>query len=180
MQAAVSTLSLAASGVYAFVVLACVAAATTSRRFNQAPNHFWTWLILATVFVVLIGLRLTAAEDLLRESLRASLRASGDYDQRREFQGPLVAAILVFASIGVLVLLHRAMRRLRGQRNVALLVAAFASLAMLFLIVLRLASLHAIDALLYGFKLNWVIDLGASLAVMLAAVAYIRIVKSRP
>jgi hypothetical protein len=46
---------------------------------------------------------------------------------------------------------------------------------------LRLASLHAVDALLYSpVKLNWVIDLGASLVVMLSAIGYIRLVRARP
>jgi hypothetical protein len=40
---------------------------------------------------------------------------------------------------------------------------------------LRVISLHAIDALLYGpIKLNWVIDLGTSLIVLSAAAYYTR------
>lgn len=181
MPAGLSTLSLAASGVYAFVLLSCTAAAITSRRFRQAPGHYWTWLTLAILFGVLIALRLAAAEEWLRATFRASVRASGEYDQRRQLQGPIVAAIFVIAGTGALALLYRTTRHLRGRRNVALLVAVFAALAMVFLLALRLASLHAIDALLYGgAKLNWLIDLGASLAVMLAAATYIRLVRARP
>jgi hypothetical protein len=46
---------------------------------------------------------------------------------------------------------------------------------------LRIASLHMIDALLYGpLKLNWVIDIGGSLVVLVAAIYYVQLVHTRP
>ncbi|KWV91161.1 hypothetical protein AUC45_07580 [Erythrobacter sp. YT30] len=38
----------------------------------------------------------------------------------------------------------------------------------------RMISLHAVDRLLYDFKLNWISDLGLSLAVLCCAVLYVR------
>jgi len=72
-------------------------------------------------------------------------------------------------------------RNLRGRRNVARLAGVLAAAAMVFLIALRLASLHMVDALLYGSaKLNWVIDIGASFVVLVAATYYALVVRARP
>lgn len=72
-------------------------------------------------------------------------------------------------------------RNLRGRRNMAVLVSVLTVFAMLFLMALRLASLHATDALLHSaFKLNWLIDIGSNLTVLGAAVTYIRLVRARP
>ncbi|OBV11221.1 hypothetical protein I603_1629 [Erythrobacter dokdonensis DSW-74] len=130
---------------------------------------------------MLIALRMLEVEEWLRSTLRASLRASGEYGQRRDLQAPLSAAIIALAGIGTLGLIYRKTRNLRGRRNVARLVSVIAALAIIFLIALRLASLHAMDALLYGpLKLNWVVDLGSSLVVMIAAIQYIRLVRAHP
>lgn len=54
-------------------------------------------------------------------------------------------------------------------------------MAMMMLLGLRIVSLHQIDQLLYGpKKLNWLVDIGASLLAMGAAVVYIRVVIGRP
>ncbi len=176
-----SMLSLAASGIYGLVMLACIVAAVTARQHRQPSNHWWTWAALALLFVVLMAVRLGGVEEWLRATLRETLRADGDYRDRRSIQAPIVAAILVIAGLGTLGFLYQATRRLAGRRNLARLAAVIAALAMVFLIALRMASLHMIDALLYGpVKLNWVIDLGASLTVIAAAFYYTRLVRSRP
>lgn len=175
-----SMLSLAASAIYGLVLLACLAAAVTARRSRQLPGHWWTWAALALLFAVLMALRLGGVEEWLRATIRDSLRADGTYASRRALQAPVAAAILAIAGLGTFALLYRMTRRLAGRRNIARVVAIIAGLAMLFLIALRMASLHMIDALLYGpVKLNWVIDLGASLTVMAAAAYYIRLVRTR-
>jgi hypothetical protein len=174
-------LSLIASGFYCLVVLACITASLTARSYRQAVGHWRTWFILAMLFVLLAGLRVVGAEEWLRATLREELVAGGQYSARRDLQAPLVVTIFVIAGAGSLALLYRATRDLRGRRNMAVLAGTFAALAMLSLIALRLASLHAVDALLYGpVKLNWVIDLGASLVVMLSAIRYIQLVRARP
>lgn len=177
----ISILGIAASALYSLVLLTCLTAAVTARQQRQVPGHWRTWLALAVLFGVLIVLRVLAVEEWVRDAARAALRADGEYRERRAFQAPLVAAILAIGGVGIVALLFRFARYLRGRRNVAVLVAVLATFAMLFLIALRLASLHAIDALLYGtLKLNWLIDMGSSAVVMLAAVTYIRVVRARP
>ena len=50
-----------------------------------------------------------------------------------------------------------------------LIVAVKDGLSLVFLLLLRIVSLHSVDLLLYGpLKLNWVIDLGAC-AIVLAS-----------
>jgi hypothetical protein len=180
MPHSLSMLSVAGSIVYGFVLLACLVAAMAARRSRQAPGHVWTWALLGLLFAVLIALRLGGVEEWLRAIMREALRAEGDYGNRRALQAPVAAAILAIAGIGTFAFLYRTTRGLSGRRNIARLVAVVAALAMLFLIALRMASLHMIDALLYGpVKLNWVIDLGASLTVLAAAAYYGWLVRSR-
>lgn len=174
-------LSLAASGVYALVVIICAAAAGTAVHHRQLSGHWRTWLIIGLFFGVLILLRLVAAEEWLRDYLRSSLRAAGDYNDRRSVQAPIVAAIIGTVGAGAFLLCYRWIRVVRGRRNIARVAGVVAALSMVFLIGLRLASLHPIDALLYGpLKLNWVIDLGASLVVIGAGIYYIRLVRQQP
>ena len=181
MPAGISTLSLAASALYGIVLLACLIAAGTARIYRQMPSHTRTWVVLAMLFALLIALRLIGAEEWLRDTMRASLRAGGEYSKRRAFQAPLVATMLAIGGVGAMALLFGFARNLRGRRNVAVLVSLLAAFAMLFLIAVRLASLHAMDTLLYGaLKLNWLIDLGSSLVVLGAAITYIRLVRARP
>lgn len=176
-----SVLSLAAASVYALVVLACMTAAVTSSRTRQPAGHWRGWVLLAALFAVLIVLRLVAAEEWFRATVRASLRASGEYGERRSVQAPLVAALLMMFGVGALGLLYRATRGLQGRRNVVRLVANIAGGVMVALLVVRIASLHIIDQLLYGpLKLNWVLDIGACLVVAGAAFQYVKIVRERP
>ena len=176
-----SMLSLAAAGVYLIVVLACIVAATASARTHQPATHWRGWLLLAVLFGVLIALRLTNAEELVRATVRASLRASGEYGERRSMQAPVVAALLAMLGISAFGLFYRATRGLRGRRNVVRLVASVAGAVMVALLVVRMASLHILDQLLYGpLKLNWVLDIGACLVVAGAAFQYVKIVRGRP
>lgn len=175
-----SVLSLAAASVYALVLLTCIWATVTSSRTRQPAAHWRGWLFLAVLFGVLMVLRLVAAEEWVRATVRASLRASGEYGERRSVQAPLVAAILMMFGLGALGLFYRATRNLQGRRNVARLVASTAGSVMIALLVVRIASLHILDQMLYGpLKLNWVLDIGASLVVILAAIQYVRIVRGR-
>lgn len=181
MIAGPSMLSLSASGLYGVVVLACIAAAVTAARHRQLPRHWQTWLIVALLFAVFAILRLVAAEELARDAARKFMRASDSYSERRSLQAPMVSTVIVLAGAAALLALYRWNAALRGRRNQARMASLVAVVAMLFLIALRLASLHAVDSLLYGpLKLNWVIDLGASLTVLVAAVCYILLVQKRP
>lgn len=181
MSFAPSVLSLVAAGVYSLVMLACIIAGIAASRGGQMRRHVRAWLLIALLFAVFIALRLTAAEDLLRETVRASLRASGEYGDRRITQALIVSAMIALAGLGTLGWIYTATRNLHGRRNVARLAANLAAVAMIFLLALRIASLHLIDTLLYGpLKLNWVIDIGSSIVVMAAAVYYTRVVRAAP
>ncbi|MDZ4275523.1 MAG: hypothetical protein U0995_05760 [Erythrobacter sp.] len=176
-----STFSLAASGLYGIVMLACFAAAATARRQRQVSGHLRTWLMLAMFFAVLIALRLVNAEEWLRAILRDYLRISGHYGDRRSLQSPLAVVILTIAGVGAMFAVQRWARNLRGRRNMARLAGVLAAAAMVCLMALRIASLHMIDALFYGpLKLNWVIDIGGSLVVLVAAIYYVQLVHTRP
>lgn len=173
--------SLSAAGLYMLVVAACVWAAITAARLRQPGRHGFNWSLMAAAFTALALMRITGFEELLRETLREGLRADGGYYARRSFQRPLaVASIYIFGGLfawGA----WRQWRASRGRRDLALLAANAGLVAMIILLALRIVSLHQIDSLLYGpLKLNWIIDIGASMWVLAAVVFYTRIVMQRP
>ena len=173
-------LSLAAAGLYVIVAACCVLAAVTAAGQRQIPWHLRSWLVVGLLFVVLAAARVLALEEVLRVDLRQALYAEGTYEQRRSVQQPLVAAIIVLAAAGAGWWVNRFWRKARGRRNIAAMLALTCSAAMIFLVVLRLISLHAVDALLYGpVKLNWIVDIGSSLTVIGAALVYWRVVRGR-
>ena len=176
-----SILSLSASSIYGLVLLACTAAAMTAKDLRQPSAHVRLWLFLAVFFFALAVLRVLAVEEWLRDSLRAWMRESGSYRDRRELQAPLAAGLVCILAVVAGWYLFAWARGLRGRRNVIQGICLFAALMMLFLITLRLTSFHAVDVLLYGpLKLNWVVDLGTSLMVLVGAIQYIRVVRARP
>ena len=178
MSTGPSMLSLVASSLYALVFLGCLVAAIAASRSRQAPGHRWMWLALALFFAGLAALRMLEIEDMVRDAMRQSMRDEGVYSERRSVQRPIVASLVVLVGAGGSLLLYRWGLGLRGRRNVARLAAVLAACAMLFLMALRLISLHAIDVLLYGpLKLNWIVDLGASFLVLGSAIHYTRIVR---
>lgn len=181
MTGTVSTISYLASILYVIVAAACLWAASTAGRFRQLPAHRRTWMLVAALFALLMLARIFAVEEVLRDSLRSAMRASGNYRERRDLQAPIAAGLLVIgAGVGGF-LVYRWVKTLRGRRNYMVFISMLAALAMVCLVVLRITSLHLIDALLYGaLKLNWIIDTGASLAVIAAAVTYVRLVRARP
>lgn len=176
MSAGPSIASLGASGVYAIVLAACFYAALVAGKKGQSSKDVSLWVLLAVMFAALIASRVLEFEGWLREALREALRADGDYEQRRAFQAPLVSGILAVSGIGGMFVLRRFRNHWRGRRNRSKLVALLAGFTMLVLLALRMASLHSVDALLYGpLKLNWVVDIGASLTVMGGAIVYARV-----
>lgn len=179
--AATSTLSLSAAGIYVIVLAACLAAAFAAARFRQAPAHWRTWAFIALGFSLLAFLRVIGAEEIIRDSFRQLLAVEGVYENRRSFQRPLAAGILGTMSAAVALGLLRQWYLARGRRNVAVVVGLAGLATMVMLLGLRIVSLHQLDMLLYGpLKLNWIMDLGASLAVLGAALLYIRFVTQRP
>lgn len=180
-SAAPSMLSLSAAGLYMIVLAVCLWAAANAGKYRQPPAHVRMWGGIALVFALLALARIAGLEEMLRETFRNELRAEGGYDQRRALQRPLAVAVILSMSALYAWVLLRQLRAASGRRNLALLAANFAVATMIMLLGLRIVSLHQIDTLLYGpAKLNWVIDIGASLSVLAAAVLYTRYVTRRP
>jgi O-antigen ligase len=182
MQAgAPSILSLGAAGLYALVLAACLLAAITASRLRQPFAHRRTWVLVGLAFGALALMRIAGLEEIVRDVLRSELRVEGGYDQRRALQRPLAFGVIAVVSGLFAWGLWHQWRAAQGRRNMALFVAFAALTTMVMLLGLRIVSLHQIDVLLYGpAKLNWVIDIGASLTVLAAAAFYIWLVSRRP
>ncbi len=174
-----STLSLIAAGLYALVVLSCLTAAGTAGAKRQQSVHWQSWTALAVLFAMLAILRVVSFEELLRDELRQFLLATGSYEERRGIQGPIVLAIVVLAGSAGFFWIYRRFRAARGRRNVTVILAQAAGLAMVGLVALRTVSFSALDSLLFGpLKLNWIGDIGASVLVAGCAVYYVSIVSA--
>jgi cytochrome bd-type quinol oxidase subunit 2 len=172
-----STLSLIAAALYGVVALLCFAAAVTAVRRRQKHWHLRAWLAMALLFCGFAILRVYGVEEALRSDLRSFLFADGLYGQRRSLQRPIAALAVLLFGVGVLAWIARGFRHVRGRRNVAVMMAGASTFGMVGLITLRLISLSPVDGLLYGpIKLNWIIDLGTSAAVMASAAYYVRLV----
>jgi len=175
-----STFSLIAACFYAAVAASCLLALASAIRRRQARWHVSGWSAIALLFVALALMRVFAVEDLLREELRSMLRGQGAYDDRHEFQGPIIAALCVTAAFLGGFWAYRTSRTISGRRNIAAVIAVACGGVLIFLNLLRIVSLHSVDQLLYGpLKLNWVIDLGASAVVLACAVYYWRVVTAK-
>lgn len=174
-----SMFSLMAASLYGGVVLFCIAAAAVAVVRQQQAWHVWAWLLLAALFVVLSLLRAYGVEAALRDDLRILLYRDGVYEERRTFQRPVAAAAVALVALGVAAWIYHGFRTVAGRRNVAVMVACASAFAMVGLLVFRLISLSPIDKLLYGpAKINWIVDIGSSLAV-LASAAYYAVLVSR-
>lgn len=174
---AISTLSIMASALYVLVVFATGVGAGVANSCKQQAWHWRSWLLLACFFMLLTASRLLDVEETLRDNLRSMLRADAAYDNRRDFQRPLVAGLVVIAAMVGFWWTFGIAGRITGRRNITVMVALISGAFMILLIAMRMISLHLIDALLYGpFKLNWVADVGLSLIVIGAAIYYIRVV----
>lgn len=174
-------LGLAAMGLYAMVWAGCAVGAGTAMLHRQPNWHRNAWVMLAILFAALMLLRGFGFEEWLRVGLREGMRSDGSYEERRQIQRLIVAGVLVVVAGQGSWWFYRACRAIRGRRNVAIMAALACGAAMVFLVALRLISLHAIDRLLYGaIKLNWLVDVGASVAVLSLAVYYVMRVRKRP
>lgn len=175
-----SILSMLAACLYAVVISACVLAYIEARKARQNPLHGRIWIAIAVIFALLIVSRLLLIEDAIRADLRESLKASQIFAARREMQGPFIAAALLICLVVAFGGAYLTMRKIVGRRDRAVAIAATSCAVMLVIVAMRIISLHAMDALLYGpLKLNWVGDLGASAAIIAAATFYVLLLRGR-
>lgn len=177
-----SMMSLAGAGVYLAVLAACLVAAGSARYFGQQPWHWRNWVLIAIVFAALAFVRVMALEDVIRDGLRDYFRSEAAYSNRRDFQRPLAAALVGASLFFACVWFFRVSRSVRGRRNIAVLVASASAAGLVCLLGIRLISLHHLDAILYSgpVRLNWLLDIGASVTVAGAAAFYMRTVARNP
>lgn len=173
ISAAASTFSLAAACIYLIVALAAVLACSRAILERQAAWHAWVWIMVAVLFVALALIRWFAIEEWVRTDLRDILFERAAYDQRQDIQKPLVAVFFIAAASLAAGSVYGVARNVTGRRNIVSIAALACTGGMIFLLALRLISLHSVDTLLYGpLKLNWIIDLGLSGAVIVFALWY--------
>lgn len=173
MQGVPSTLSLVAVGLYMLVASSALLAWVPASQQRRALWQGKTWVIIALMFVMFGVLRLLMVEDMIEANLRSALYFEHRYDDRRALQGPLFAVIFIVAAAMAAGLFYLIVKGVSGRRNVATLIAVGCTGGMVMLVALRLVSLHSVDALLYGpLKINWIADIGLSLAVIACAVRY--------
>ena len=180
MLDSISFLSLGAAAVYVFVAMFAVAAAYASRRWNQERWHLLCWLCLAVLFFLLAASRVLDSENALRELLKEAFTSKAAYESRQDFQRPFVAAAFVIVCAAGCWWVYWLAQSIRRRRDLSVAAAVTGGLGMIFLIALRVISLHLIDKALYGpFKLNWVVDIGLSCLVIATAFFYVNILRSR-
>jgi len=165
---------------YVGVALACLWAGRrhSGSRSNRSGASFW--FLAAAVFLAMTALRLFAAEDLARDQLRQVLDQENAREWRRAIQIPLAVSLGVIAA-GLLIWMAKKLHHLRERpRSRLRLIAGMAMVAMAGLIALRIVSLHYTDWLLFSgligpIRLNWIIDVGASLSVLICAILHSRL-----
>ena len=128
------------------------------------------WVVIACLFVVLAISRWFSIEDRADDWLRDLARSRQLYDGRTVWQGPLTVMIVGLAMAGAALGVRQISATGRTAAHRFLVIARLAAFAMIALIIVRLISMHPVDSLLYGdFRLNWLIDMGITLAVGWAA-----------
>jgi len=180
MSTDLSVLTVSASAIYALVLCGCLLAARLVSTHRQADWQGRVWLFLAFLFAALMVSRLFGIEEALRDGLRETLRAEGNYGSRRDFQAVIAGAVIMVSAAAVAFGFFKASRRIRGKRSVTAALALLAGAAMVFLVVVRLISIHVLDWFLYGpLKLNWVGDIGLSVTVLVASLYFAKLVRDR-
>lgn len=180
-------LALTAVIFYFVVAVLCVRALLAARRghggIRPPAFHARVWLIASLVFIAAAISRYFGIEEDLRIWLRGGLRAEDLYQERRDFQSIIASVVIVVAALAgmagfALMLRSGVLQRTGPSRIVA--IAGLACAGMVLLALLRLVSLHMIDALLYrGPRLNWFIDIGTTVITGWMAVTYVPALRER-
>lgn len=158
-------------GIAVYLASALVAVMTAVQTRREVPGKPALWLAVAVVFVGLGLFRLSGAEEVIRQALRAMLIDRMEYDERRVFQTRAVLACLVAVGIGVFLYVPR---MVLWPRWLAMMAASLGALVVLY--VLRIISLHGVDRILYAsigpVHFNHVLELLPIAAIWLAAWDY--------
>lgn len=168
-------LGVAGSLAYGVTALACGFAAAASHPHVRLRAGRWFWAGCGLFFCLLAASRLSGLEDLIRNGARGMLKRSGHYADRWDWQAPAMAAALLVLAIMAIPVVRWQIRDVRQVLSRQAAWARLGVLAMVGLIALRLISLHSTDRLLYGpLHLNWLVDIGATLAVGVSAARFAR------
>lgn len=165
---------------YGGAALLATRAFTATRRpdeFQMLPQwHAQVWLFAAALFFLCAISRLLGIEEGLRMALRSELQAEQIYAGRREMQSVVASVIIVSMTLSVIFAGWRVQQSgVLARRSLSreVIWAAAACCMMILLIAIRMVSLHALDSLLYrGPRLNWLVDIGATGAVLILAWRY--------
>lgn len=154
----------------ALIYVAVAGLALHARRKLPYPPARLHWAGVAACFAALAAWRLAEGEALIQEIARNAAHASGDYDRRREWQGPLVALAILAGAPAFAWIAWQA-------RHVPpVMWSRLATLGLLAYSALRAVSFHPVDVVIYAgigrLHLNHVIDLG--LCAVVAACALYR------
>lgn len=173
-------LRLAAIPIYLVAIVLCIAAARTAVRHRGPVSHTALWSGLATLYVLMIVSCLVDFEERWHASVRHLMNA-GYGEGVRLFWQPLVAVLAIgFAASAAFLLMRRATPAMPANARRGLRLAEMAGSAFVLLVALRLISLHAIDAVLYGGPhINRVIDPGLTLLVAVGAWLFVKGVERR-
>jgi len=166
--------------IYVVAALMALRAGVATRRPDPVRTipqwHGRVWLFAAVLFAACAVSRFLGIEEGLRAVLRGELQVERVYDVRREFQSVLASIIIVALSVAAIFAGWRVQQSgVLARRGLSreVIWAAAACCVMIVLIAIRMVSLHALDMLLYrGPRLNWVVDMGATFAVMVLAWRY--------
>jgi hypothetical protein len=163
---------LALGGLYALGAIAAALAAARARGRERL-----TWLSAALVLAGLLAAKELHAMDGLTRAARATVVAGGWYGERREAQG-VFAVVLLAIALAVAVVLARWLRTAPVRAKTA----AAAILFLLGFVILRTASLHAVDQwagkMIGGIRLASWTEGAAVLATCVAAIGAARAPKT--
>jgi hypothetical protein len=129
---------------YSLVGFACLLAA--SRESMRVPRQRWRgfWYLTAAILGAIAVGRATGFTQLVTQLGRTEARRAGWYETRRGLQAVFVCAVAVTWTVAVFIAIMRVPERRRR-----FLPPALAAFTIVCFAVVRLASLHYVDVVLY-------------------------------
>ncbi len=182
MAPGMSLFSVLAVSLYLLAIGMSVRAALVARAKSGGRDSRF-WLASALLFGLLIVSRLFGVEAALTENLRSELKALALYRGRAEIQG--IVASVVVVTVAAVIALWIWLRTRTPWREVSVagryrMAAEVACGAMVCLVMLRVVSLHIVDSLLFrGPHLNWLVDVGATVAIIACSAGFSRALGDR-
>lgn len=164
---------------YLVVGVVSVRSAIYGRKIHRPLYEWRHWLHVTALFGLLAVIRLTNLDHIAQDFFRALTQSTGDYEARREWQRPAAAFVILLLGVTC----FRTFAIVRKQQGHPIRLIMFfsrgAALLMLLYFLLRLISLHAVDAMLYSggmLRVNYVVDLGLATMNAFYALSYKRLV----